>query len=331
MRRARAPGAAATGRPADALGDRRDVRGRRAAAAADDADAVALDELLQRLGERLGLLGEDRLAVRSLQRQPGVGDARDRHRAELAEEADRVAHVLRAGRAVQADHVDLQRLERRQHRGDVGAEQHLAAVRAAARRRCGSAACGRALERLARAEDRRLDLEDVLRGLDDQQVGAAVDQPRGLLGEDLDQLAEADLPERGVLGGRQVAGRADRARDEAALAGRLARDLGGLRVDLDACSRPGPTPRASAATPGRCRSRGLPRPPRASRLCTPSITSGRLSTSASWHLPGKAAVVLAGQVELLERRAHAAVVDDDVARGSLQVVACHLAMLAVSQ
>ena len=55
------------------------------------------------------------------------------------------------------------------------------------------------LESLAGPEDRRLDLEDVLRGLDDQQVDAAVDQPRGLLGEDLDQLAEADLPERGVF------------------------------------------------------------------------------------------------------------------------------------
>jgi hypothetical protein len=65
----------------------------------------------------------------------------------------------------------------------------------------------RALERLARAEDRRLDLEDVLRGLDDDQVGAAVDQPLGLLGEDLDQLAEADLPERGVFeAGRKPVG-----------------------------------------------------------------------------------------------------------------------------
>ncbi len=50
--------------------------------------------------------------------------------------------------------------------------------------------------------------------------------------------------------------------------------------------------------------------------CTPSITSGRLSTSASWHLPGRPAVVLAGQLELLERRAHAAVVDDDAAARS---------------
>ena len=39
----------------------------------------------------------------------------------------------------------------------------------------GSAATGQ-LERLAGAEDRRLDLEDVLRGLDHDQVDAALDQ-----------------------------------------------------------------------------------------------------------------------------------------------------------
>ena len=75
-----------------------------------------------------GLLGEDRLAVRALDRDAGVRDAVDRQRRGLAEEADRVAHVLGAGRAVQAEDVDVERLERRQHRADVGAEQHLAAV-----------------------------------------------------------------------------------------------------------------------------------------------------------------------------------------------------------
>ncbi len=113
----------------DALGDRGDVCRGGSAAAADYADAVALDELLERFGERLGLLGEDRLAVGALQRQSGVGDARDRDRAELSEEADRVAHVLRARGTVQADHVDLQRLQRGEHRGDVCSEQHLAAIR----------------------------------------------------------------------------------------------------------------------------------------------------------------------------------------------------------
>ena len=78
--------------------------------------AEALDELAEHLGQRLGLLGEDRLAVGALQRQAGVGDAVHRHRAVLAEEADRVAHVLGAGGAVEAEGVDLQRLERGQRR-----------------------------------------------------------------------------------------------------------------------------------------------------------------------------------------------------------------------
>ena len=70
-------------------------------------------------------------------------------------------------------------------------------------------------ERLAGAEDRRLDLEDVLRGLDDDQVGAAFDQAARLLGEDLDQLAEGDVAQGRVGRGGQEAGRPDRAGDEA--------------------------------------------------------------------------------------------------------------------
>ena len=78
-----------------------------------------------------------------------------------------------------------------------------------------------------------LDLEDVLRGLDDDQVDAALEQALRLLGEDRDELAEADLAERRVLGRGQEAGRADRAGHEAILADRLARDLGGAAVDLE--------------------------------------------------------------------------------------------------
>ena len=113
--RGAARGALAGGAALDAVGQHLDVGGRGAAAAADDRDPVALDELAQHVGQRLGLLGEDRLAVGSLQRQPGVGDAVHRHRCVLAEEADRVAHVLGPGGAVEPDHVDVQRLERRQH------------------------------------------------------------------------------------------------------------------------------------------------------------------------------------------------------------------------
>ena len=55
-----------------ALGERADVVGRRAAAAADDAHVVAVDEVDERLGELLGTLGEDRLAVGALDRDAGV-------------------------------------------------------------------------------------------------------------------------------------------------------------------------------------------------------------------------------------------------------------------
>ena len=125
--------------------------GRRPAAAADDADAVALDELAQRRRQRLGLLGEDRLAVGALQGQAGVGDAVDRQRAVLAEEADRVAHVLGAGRAVEPDHVDVER-------GSASSAPRGCRCRAASCRRWGgarrwpeSAACGRPSANASRA------------------------------------------------------------------------------------------------------------------------------------------------------------------------------------
>src|SRR5215210_3248711 len=77
----------------------------------------------------------------------------------------------------------------------------------------------------ARAEHGRLDLQDVLRGLDDQQVRAALDQALGLFGEDGDQLAERDPPERRIVGGGQVTGGPDRTGDEVPLADRGPRDL----------------------------------------------------------------------------------------------------------
>ena len=184
-----------------------------------------------------------------------------------------------------------------------------------------------ALKGLARAEDGRLDLEDVLGGLDDHQIGAAVDQPGGLLGEDLDQLAEADLPERGVLRGRQVAGRADRARDEAILARRLARDLRGFRVDLDRVVGQAPLieldPRGLEGVGLEHLRAGLEHRGVHALDHVRAVEHERLVALAL-----QAAVVLAGQLELLERRAHAAVVDDDAAVYRLPVVAGHAVMLA---
>ena len=186
------------------------------------------------------------------------------------------------------------------------------------------------LERLAGAEHGGLDLEDVLGGLDDDQVGAAVDQAGGLLGEHLDELAEADLPERGVLGGGQEAGRADRAGHVAALAGGLARDFGGLRVDLDRVLGEAPLvelqPRALEGVGLEHFGAGLEH-----RGVHALDHVGAVQHERLVALALQSAVVLAGQLELLERRAHAAVVDDDMAVYRLQVVAGHQAMLARSR
>ena len=305
-----------------ALGDRGDVRGRGAAAAADDRDAVALDELAERLGERLGLLGEDRLAVGALERQAGVRDAVDGQARVLAEEADRVAHVLGAGRAVQADHVDLQRLERRQDRVDVGAEQHLAAVGQQADRALDRHGAAGRLERLARAEDRGLDLEDVLRGLDDDEVGAALDEPARLLLEDRDELGEADLAERRVVGGGEVAGRADRAGDEAVLADGAARDLDGLDVDLERVVGEAPLVELQAAG-----LEGVGLDDLGARGDHRRVHAlddvGPVEDERLVALAGEPAVVGGGEVDLLERRAHAAVEHDDTLANGGKVVTRH--------
>ena len=123
----------------------------------------------------------------------------------LAEEADGVAHVLGTGRAVQPDGLHVERGECGEHRGDVGAEQHLAAVRQERHRRLNRHAAPGLLERLTRAEDGGLHLEDVLRGLDDEEVGAALHEPLRLLSEHLHQLGERDVAEGGIVRGGQEA------------------------------------------------------------------------------------------------------------------------------
>ena len=283
------------------------------------ADAVALHEVPERLRQRLRLLREDGLAVRALVRDAGVRDAVDGQRRVLAEEADRVAHVLGAGRAVEADHVDLERLERGQRGADVGAEEHLAAVGQQGDAGLDRHAAARELERLAHAEDRGLDLEDVLRGLDDQQVDAALEQALGLLGEDLHELAEADLAEARVLGRGQEAGRADRARDEAILADRLARDLRGAAVDLERVLGQAPLvelqPRGLERVGLDDLRTGLDH-----RLVDALDDVGAVEHERLVAAPGELVVALERQVELLERGAHAAVEDDDpVTRGRKEI------------
>ena len=146
-----------------------------AAAAADDVDIEFLDELDQRVGKRLRLQRVDRLPVH-VERQAGVGDAGDRQGGLLAQEADRLAHVIRAGGAVQPDHVDAQAFQDGQHGGDIGAEQHAPGGIQGHLGLDGQAHAG-FFEGLLDAANGGFHLQDILRGLDQQQVDPALDQP----------------------------------------------------------------------------------------------------------------------------------------------------------
>jgi hypothetical protein len=94
----------------------------------------------------------------------------------LAQVADRVAHVLRPGRAVQPDHLHVERRQGGEDGGDVRAEQHLAALRQQGDAGLDRQRAAGLLEGLAGPEDGRLHLEDVLCRLDDDQVGASLDK-----------------------------------------------------------------------------------------------------------------------------------------------------------
>ncbi|CAA9415474.1 MAG: hypothetical protein AVDCRST_MAG64-2611 [uncultured Phycisphaerae bacterium] len=238
----------------------------------------------------------------------------------LAEEADGVAHVLGARGAVQADDVDLEGLERGEHGGDVRAQEHLAAVGQQGDGDLDRQRPPDVREGLAGAEDGGLDLEDVLRRLDHDQVGAALGETARLLLEDSDEVAEADAAERGVVGRGQEAGRADRAGDEAVLADGGAGDLRRAAVDLERVLVEPPLLELEAR-----RLEGVGLHDLRARLDhrlvhalddVGAVEHQRLVTAA-----GEPVVLLEGEVELLEGGTHAAVEDDDAGVDRLTVVA----------
>ena len=93
----------------------------------------------------------------------------------------------------------------------------------------------------AHAQDgmhRGLQLEDVLRRLDDEEIAAAVSQPAHLVEEEIDDLAEAMVSQERVLRGGKQSRRADRAGHVSRLigagvaVGHPPRQRGGLAVDV---------------------------------------------------------------------------------------------------
>ena len=81
----------------------------------------ALEPLRQLVrGQRIVRLAVDQLG------QAGIGLDRDLARPVLAEPFDMLGHLARAGRAVEADHRHVERMDDRRRRGDVGADQQRA-------------------------------------------------------------------------------------------------------------------------------------------------------------------------------------------------------------
>ncbi len=126
-RRARSPARAP---PARRRASRRrrpaDVLGRGAAAAADQRRAVLVDERAAApRPARPGSAGRPRRPAVSCGR-PALGMTDSGTRGVLRQVPQVLAHLGRAGGAVEPDQVDAQRLERGQRRADLAAEQHRA-------------------------------------------------------------------------------------------------------------------------------------------------------------------------------------------------------------
>ena len=197
-----------------------EVLGRRAAAAADDRDPELADEHRQVLGERVGGQVVVHLAVDD-RRQAGVGQRRDRRARLSGEVPQRLVHLDWAGRAVHADDVGLHRVEGAQGRADLGAEQHPAGELDRHLHLDRHLAAGVA-HRTAAGLHRRLGLEQVVAGLDEEQVDSAFEQPAGEHLVGVAKVDEADLAE-----GRKLRARPHAAGDIARAVRRrvAARDL----------------------------------------------------------------------------------------------------------
>ena len=136
--------------------------------------------------------GVDRLALRAHERKAGVGNDADETARVFAKIADRVAHLRGTRRAVETDDVDVQCVERRTDRADVRAEQH-PPFGDERRLRLNRHAAHSTRELEPDAGYRRLEFEQVLHRLQQQQIDAAFHERARLLGVEIAQLLVGDL------------------------------------------------------------------------------------------------------------------------------------------
>ena len=175
-------------------GDRRNMVGRGAAAAADDIHQARIGKLAKQFGHVVRAL----VVIAKLVRQAGIRIGADEGIGDAAEFLDMRAHFGGAERAVEADghrigvlHGIPERrrgLARQQTAGAVGNgagnhHRHIDAPRVAD---------------LGDGVDRGFGVERVEDGFDQQQIGAAVEQATNLFGVGRAQLVEGDGAEAGV-------------------------------------------------------------------------------------------------------------------------------------
>ena len=198
----------------DRRGDRGDLERRRPAAAADQARAE-LPRVRRELGEVLGrgVRVDDAAAAQA--READVRQHGQRWAAVSSHRLQGCQCGVQACAVVRPDRGQLERPQplRRLGRGDAG--ERLGALVEGQRRH------DRQARDAAHGLDRRLELVEVVEGLDHEQVDPSAVEQRGLLREELAPLTGRD---------GQVAERADRARDEDVAAG----DLAGLARELHA-------------------------------------------------------------------------------------------------
>ena len=204
---------------AQAVHQQAHVLGGRAAATADDAHTEFLDVGGERVGKGLGLQGVNCLTVH-VEGQPGVGDAGYGQVGGLGELAQRLAHIIGAGGAVEADGVDGEVFEDGGDSGTVGAQEHAPGGVESDLGLDGQIDAG-LLKGGLNADDDGFDLQNVLGGFDEEQVHAAGDQRGGLLPEDVDQFGKGNIGELGIAHGGQFAGGAERPSHQALLPGFL--------------------------------------------------------------------------------------------------------------
>ena len=204
----------------DRFDDLAEVLWRRAAAAADDGDPEVGHVVAVERGELLRREVVVRLAVDDAG-QAGIGQHADRERRVLRQVAQVLLHLGRAGGAVDAHDVRAHRRDRHQRGTDLAAEQHPAGglhrdLDLERHRATGG------LHGPAAGDDRGLRLEQVEARLDEEEVGAALEEAGGLLLVGVPERREVDVSEA-----RHLRAGADRSGDVAgaAVGGEVVGDL----------------------------------------------------------------------------------------------------------